>query len=289
MQSSHEHDYVFRDRYPERDAVYALFDDRSARARRELGVLADIAYGPHQRETFDLFPGARGAPLVIFVHGGYWQSLSKDRFGFVAAALVRQGFSVALPGYPLAPDVTMNAVIDSVGRSVPAIFETASRIGLAPPFWIASGHSAGGHLAVTLAIGDRDAKALPFAGCVPISGIFDLEPLVETSLNRALRMDVHQAAALSPARMARHCGKLVALVGEAETPGFLAQSQNYSSHWRACGGDALLLRLRQRNHYTVLCDFLEERSEIAGAIVRLGHDHREEGKARDGTQQAALR
>ncbi|MER9839356.1 alpha/beta hydrolase [Mesorhizobium sp. M0145] len=266
-----ESDYIFRDRYPERTEVYRRFDDASAAARAKLRCRCDMPYGAHPREVFDLFPVADGAPLLVFIHGGYWQSLDKNRYSFVAAALVRHGFSVALPNYPLSPDAPMEGIVESIGRCLPAIL---SALGTSPPFWIASGHSAGGHLAATLAMTTR-LPSTRLAACVPISGVFDIEPLVETSLNAALRLDRARAAKFSPIHWAPPPCFLTAIVGADETPGFLGQSQDFLEHWRRSGQNARLVSMPARNHYTILCDMLEERSEIAREVVRAAEDFRQ--------------
>jgi arylformamidase len=259
---ANESGYVFRDRHPERLDVYRRFDEASAAARAALSCLLDVPYGPHPRQTFDLFPAAEGAPLVVFFHGGYWQSLDKDRYSFVASSLVRHGFSVALPNYPLAPAAPMEAIVEGLGGCLSAIIR-AMRV--APPFWMAAGHSAGGHLAAILAM-TSVAPGAPLAACVPISGIFDVEPLVQTSLNAALGLDRERARRLSPARLAPPQCRLAAIVGADETADFLAQSQDFVEHWRACGENAEVVLMRAKNHYTILCDLLEERSEIAAQI-----------------------
>lgn len=260
---ANEAGYVFRDRHPERGEVYRRFDEASAAARATLGGRLDLPYGPHPREKFDLFAGPAGAPLVVFVHGGYWQSLDKERYSFVAVPLLASGFSVALPGYPLAPEASSETIVASIRRCLPAI---VAALGTPPAFAVASGHSAGGHLAAMLAM--AEAPPVPIAACVPVSGIFDVEPIVETSLNAALGLDAVRARAISPIHLRPPAGcRLVAIVGEAETSAFVAQSQRFSTHWRAAGGDAELVSLAAGNHYTVLCDLLEGRSLIAEAIV----------------------
>lgn len=252
-----ENDYVFSDRYPERSEVYRRFDERSAEARRALPCRLDLPYGPHPRERFDLFAGS-GGPLVIFIHGGYWRSLSKERFGFVAAPLVAMGFTVALPGYPLAPEVTLRSVFDSVRRSVPAILAAAGKRA-----WIVAGHSAGGHLAAMLAAMDWSAAGIDQPACLPISGIFALDPLIETSLNRDLGIDETLAAEMSPLRRPTPQGGVRLVVGAAETPGFLKQSADYLSYCRSAGCDAALVQLSGRNHYTIVGELWEERSAVA--------------------------
>jgi arylformamidase len=270
---ANEAGYVFRDRYPEREHVYRRFDEASAAARATLPCRRNLPYGPHPRQVFDLFAAGEGAPLVIFVHGGYWQSLDKERYSFVAAALVPRGFSVALPNYPLAPDASLEAIVESVGGCLPAILQALGT----PPFWIATGHSAGGHLAAMLAMAG-DAGNVPLAACAPISGIFDVEPLVETSLNAALGLDRQRAAKLSPMRRPPPLCPLTAFVGADETPDFVRQSRQVVEHWHASGRHAEFVSLREKNHYTVLCDLLEEQSEIAEGITRAAQAFRREEK-----------
>jgi arylformamidase len=271
---ANEAGYVFRDRYPEREHVYRLFDEASAAARTALPCKRNLPYGAHPRQVFDLFPAGEGAPLVIFVHGGYWQSLDKDRYSFVAAALVPHGFSVALLNYPLAPEASLEAIVESVGGCLPAVMEA---LAAPPPFWIATGHSAGGHLAAMLAM-KREAGNVPLAACAPISGIFDVEPLVETSLNAALGLNRHRAAKLSPMRRRPPLCPLTAFVGADETIDFMVQSRQVVEHWQASGRHAEFVSLRDKNHYTVLCDLLEEQSEIAEGITRAAQAFRREEK-----------
>lgn len=264
-----ERDYVFSDRYPERDGIYRLFDERSEEVRRSLQCRLDLPYGSHPRERFDLFPGS-GGPLVIFIHGGYWRSQSKERFSYVAAPLVRTGFTVVLPGYPLAPEAALPRVFDSVKRSVLAIF---ADIGGAMP-WIVAGHSAGGHLAALLAAMDWREHGIGQPACLPISAIFALDPLIETSLNRDLGIDEALAAEMSPLSMAAPYGPLRILVGAEETPGFLRQSADYFAHCRSSGRDAELVRLSGRNHYTIVGELLEEGSVVAQQFASLAHSLR---------------
>ncbi|RWA67329.1 alpha/beta hydrolase [Mesorhizobium sp.] len=270
--SSKEYGYVFRDRHPERTDVYRLFDEASAAARSSLICQRNVVYGAHPREVFDLFPAGERAPLVVFVHGGYWQSLDKDRYSFVASVLVGRGFSVALPSYPLAPETPIETIVTGIGAFLPAILRA---LPTPPAFWIATGHSAGGHLAATLAMRSPMAS-VPLAACVPISGIFDVEPLAETSLNAALGLDRERAARISPIRWpVPHC-RLAAIVGTDETQEFREQSQRFSSYWSDSGQHAELVPMHGKNHYTILCDLLEERSEIAEEIVRMAEAFRRE-------------
>src|SRR5438874_244911 len=99
-----ERQYVFSEHHPSRATVYREIATASAAARRDAPVHLDLAYGEHARHRIDLFPGRDAGPLVVFFHGGYWRSQHKDSYGFVATALRRHGMSVAVIGYPLAPE-----------------------------------------------------------------------------------------------------------------------------------------------------------------------------------------
>ncbi len=268
MARADESDHVFRDRHPERQDVYALYDAESERSRNELSCMLDLPYGRHERMTFDLFPGPRDAPLVIFFHGGYWQSLDKRRFSFVAGALSARGFSVALPNYPLTPDVSLERCVASAASSVPAIFEALARLGAQPSIWLTLGHSAGGHLAICAGKSASQAPAR-FAGMVPISGIFDLQPLVGTSLNKALKLTLSRAARLGPVNDDLPAVSYRIVVGGDETEGFVGQAEKLRQKLSRAGRDVTLERLAGRNHYTVLKDLLSPDSSVIRVIEDL--------------------
>ena len=255
-----EEQFVFGDRFPERNEVYSRIEALSAAARRDHRVHLDIAYGLHPRERLDLFPGPSGAPLVAFIHGGYWRSHDKARYGFVAPALLRAGFSVAVLGYPLAPEWSLQGIVASLGKALHLLARDGPSWGLSPARTYLCGHSAGGHLAALLA-GSGGAD-----GCACISGIYDLRPLLRTSINRDLRLDASDASALSPILRPPGNGWLVTAFGDGETSAFIEQSSAYGRHWSASGGHWTRLPLDGANHYTVLLDLAFTRSLIVAAI-----------------------
>jgi arylformamidase len=269
---SDEPDYAFRDRHPERNDVYALYDRESERTRKETACLPDLPYGPHPRMTFDLFPGRRRGPLAIFFHGGYWQSLDKRRFSFVARTLVAEGFSVALPNYPLAPEARLEQIADAATASIPAILETVIREIDTPSSWLTAGHSAGGHLAVWAgihALPHPVAQSIAFAGAAAMSGIFDLRPLVGTSINEKLDLTIGRAARLSPIDCTLPPTCFRAMVGADETPGFVDQAARFASRARSAGRNVRSVALAGLNHYTILKDLLSARSVIAGVLKEM--------------------
>lgn len=292
MARSDEPDYVFRERHPERHDIYALYDAESERARADHDCILDLRYGPHQRMTFDLFAGPPKSPLVIFFHGGYWQSLDKSRFSFVAGALRSRGFSVALPNYPLAPDATPEKSVAAATASVPAIFEALAQLGAKPSCWLTSGHSAGGHLAIWAGnVADYAplARSVPFAGMVPVSGIFDVAPLVGTSLNKALKLSLNRAARLGPINHDLSKTRYRMIVGADETSGFLGQSERFRSMLGQAGHDATVETLAGRNHYTILRDLLSSDSSVIKVIEDLVGVGGDRANRRNSEKQAQLR
>ncbi|USG61260.1 alpha/beta hydrolase [Sneathiella marina] len=264
-----EAEFVFRDRYPERSEIYERFDTESATLRAAGAAQLDRPYGAHPRARFDLFPGQSGKGLVVFVHGGYWQSHNKERYSFVAAPFLRDGSSVALVGYPLAPEVGIATMIIHIGAAIAAIFDALHRSGIAPSGWVLTGHSAGGHLAASAAPA-LPASVMPLSGLVPISGLFDLSPLLGTSVNHLLKMDTDMAKSASPLEYPAAETQLIAIVGSAETKEYLRQSSAMVDKYQAADrhGSALVT-LPGENHYSILLELLQPRSIISGIVSKV--------------------
>lgn len=263
-----EAEFVFRDQYPERSEIYERFDTESATLRKTVVSQLDQPYGAHPRARFDLFPGQSGKGLVIFVHGGYWQSLSKERYSFVAAPFLRRGSSVAIVGYPLAPDVSIAAMVDHIGAAIVAVFDALRQRGIIPSSWVLTGHSAGGHLAVSAAAA-LPTSVVPLSGLIPISGLFDLFPLLGTSVNHALKMDENIAKSLSPLEQPTVKSPLIAIVGSAETKEFLRQSSAIAEKYQLAGRyRSDLVILPNENHYSILLELLQPRSVISDIISK---------------------
>lgn len=267
-----EHDYVFSDRFRERTDVYQSIAAASESARRDWPVWIDLAYGDHPLERLDLFPGGPGSPLLIFMHGGYWSSLNKSSFSYVAPPFLRRGFSVAVLGYPRAPAMCVAGIVRSVRKGVRWLGdEGAAHLPDTGSFYTC-GHSAGGHLAVMVAIDDGGEesdgcpRAPPVAGCAPLSGIFDLRPLAHTTIAGRIGLDEASAEGLSPQLKPAPSGWLLAGVGEAETPGFAGQTSNYVQRCRSLGADASTLVLPMANHYTVLLELGRDEGAFVQAV-----------------------
>jgi len=265
--------YNNRLRVPEFEDIVARWREASAEARPAPGARLDLRYGAGAREDLDFFPapGAGGAtPLLAFIHGGYWQSLSKDVFAFVAPNFTAAGIAVANIGYPLAPDVTMDELVDSVRRAVLWLSDNAAELGCDPDRLHVSGHSAGGHLTATMAcidFAEHGGRPNLMAGGCAISGLFDLEPIQLTYLNDNLRMDRDTALRNSPVRLVRPGGPpLLLSVGGTESDEFHRQQEEFAAAWRGRGNEAIEVPEPGMNHFTVLDEFATDGRPLHEAV-----------------------
>lgn len=228
---------------------------RSAATRNKPGVRLDIPYGDGPRRAWDFFPAGDGAPVFLFIHGGYWLRNDRAMFSFVADGLAARGIASAVIGYPLTPEVRLSAIVADCGAAVASVAAVtgAKRI-------VVGGWSAGGHLAALM------LERPEVAAAVPISGIFDLEPIAACSMNATIGLDADEVAALSPVRRAA-TGKPAALfVGAAELP----ELRRQSALWAAHTGAPLMLP-PGRNHFSVLDDLWSPEGPICAAVARLAH------------------
>jgi len=260
VQPDPENDPVFQyltgQRNASQPALLAAFEQESVAALQALRPDRDIAYGSHPRQCFDLFraPGAKAT--IAYFHAGYWQSRDKEQFHFLAPPLVGAGFDLAVVNYPLCPDVTMEELTAAARDAIPAVHAFVSIGRNEPGRVIAAGHSAGGHLAVELALTDwraRGATREPVAGVVALSGVYDLQPLIATPLNEKLRMTAQMARAASPIfRVRGGMPQALFAVGGLETGAFQTQNRNMCAAWQAQGNAAKALVVDGADHFSLL-------------------------------------
>ena len=257
-----EAEYNNRARVPDHPAVMQRWRE-SAEAARAARPPVGIAYGRGPREIMDLFSAGDEAPIAVFLHGGYWQALDKGWFSGLAPALLAHGVSLAIPSYDLCPAVRLGTILRQVRTAVDAVRRrTAARA-------VVFGHSAGGHMAACMLSEGRASAA------VAISGVFDLLPLIPTSLNAALDLDEREAAALSPIHWPVPNGStpggtvLDCVVGADESPEFLRQSRMMADHWGAQGVETRYEALAGLNHFTVLDPLFDPDSALVRRIAAL--------------------
>ena len=236
--------------------LLASFDERNAGVSELPHWERDLPYGTHTRETADVLPLAAGAlGTVMYFHAGYWQSRDKAQFRFLAPAFNAMGWHAALVNYPLCPEASVARIVESAGRALRQLRTHQFAHGRTGAI-VLCGHSAGAHLAIELALQAttaHDQMPCPVAGVVAISGIYDLQPLVTTSLNTRLQLSADTAQACSPLLRAR-TGTVPALfiVGETETPAFHEQNDAMARQWKEHRNVTLTETVPGADHFSVL-------------------------------------
>jgi arylformamidase len=269
-----EAEYNNRARVPEHPGIIAGWKESAAACRAshknaELGV----AYGTSARQTLDIFwPNQkRDAPLALFIHGGYWQALDPSSFSHLAKAANANGVALALCGYDLCPQVRVADIIEQVRAAALFLWKRHQRR------IVVSGHSAGGHLTACLLATDwkkfdSNAPEDLVPSGLSISGLFDLTPLVPTTVNNALKLDEAEARKNSPLHWPL-AGKriLEAWVGGAESAEYLRQSRTVANQWSKRGAETAYREIAGANHFTVLDPLNEPLSEISQRLAALAH------------------
>ena len=205
-----DRDYDLRAAFPDYEFFFEDWRVRSQTAKDELSCLLDVAYGPGQRDRIDFFPAASAsAPLLVFIHGGYWRSLDKSDFSFLAVPFVKRGVSLAIINYDLFPGTTMSRVVAQVRGACAWAADNAERMGVPCKQFHLAGWSAGAHLSAMALCGENlPTRALPISSLLAISGVYDLRPVLQTSANADLRLDQAEADRNSPMNLsppARAC------------------------------------------------------------------------------------
>jgi len=248
---------------PEHATHFVQWADASEDAREAHANVRDIAYGDGPMEKLDIFPAAkRGAPVLVFIHGGYWRSLDKSDHSFIAPAFKNEGACVVIPNYALCPAVTVSHIVMQMVKALAWTYRNIKKYGGDPERIAVIGHSAGGHLAAMMAtcVWGAYGKDLPadlVKNAMSISGLYDLEPIRQTPfLKDSLRLTPEQVAKASPAWLpAPKYGTLSTLVGADESPEFL----RHNDLMRAAWGRKIVPvceTVPGRNHFSVLEDLV---------------------------------
>jgi len=264
-----EAEYNNRARVPEHPVHIAGWQRDSAAYRESARCELDLAYGHGERHRLDLFhpPGGdAGGPVVLYIHGGYWQSLDKSTSSHLARGANERGLTVAIPSYTLAPAASLAAIVSEIEAAADFVMQRTGR-----PL-VVSGHSAGGHLTACL-MARSGGLQFPVRVAMPISGLFDLPPLVTTSINRALGLSIEEAHRLSPLEWDPPAGgRLVAVVGGAESDEFLRQSRAIADRWGEAGVATRYHEVPGANHFDVIAGLADPSDPLVDLIMDLAAD-----------------
>ncbi len=262
------------------EALNAIKADQSARSAAYIAEATrkhiDLAYGPHERERLDIFlPENDGAPMFAFIHGGYWQWNDKEGFEFLAKELNAAGAAFANIEYALCPAVTMAEISDQCRRAIAYLWREAGRYGYDASRIVVSGHSAGGHLTAMMQATDWPAfeEGLPMdvvAAGLPISGVYDVEPIRLTPLNDAVRLKLEDVASQSPMFMKpTSTGPSVIAFGGNEYDEFDRQAHDLAAAWAKHGMETSTLMMPGRDHFTALSALAETDHDLFAAALKL--------------------
>ncbi len=225
----------------------------------------------NRRGTLDIYHAADSSRLLVFVHGGYWRALDKTYVAFIAEAYRRAGITVAMPGYDLVPDLRIEEIADQIREA----FKFAADI-LSPREIVVAGHSAGAQLAAMLALDQSQLRSGgPIVGFAGVSGVFDLRPLLRTSINADLGLTIEDAARASPALrleclpLASKLPTCLTIVGGNETQGFKEWSRDFDARWRHRNGAARCMVVDGATHFSILDHIADPDDPACAAVLGL--------------------
>lgn len=248
---------------------------RSREAERTLDCQKNLQWGAGPDETFDYFRAASGgAPLLVFIHGGYWQELSKEESLFAAPNCVKNGIAFAAINYTLAPRASVKTIANQCRRAVAHLHREAGSLGFDHRRLYVAGSSAGAHLAAMLLVHGWQAAAGAaddaVAGAILLSGIYDLEPLVDTYVNAPLHLTAADAATVSPMRLPLGSPvRSIVAWGENETREFKRQSRTYAALLEAAGFPVTACELQGINHFDIVFGLADRETQLGRATLEL--------------------
>jgi len=253
-----------------------MYIDESRAAHRSLKDImkANIKYGPEKRSNMDMFIPINDEPLPIhvFIHGGYWQELSKNESAFAAPNFVDHNIIFIAFDYTLAPEANLFEIVDQTRRGIISIIKKAASFDGDPNNVTISGSSAGGHLvAEVLSTNWKEYgfDECPVKGALCLSGVFDLEPIVDTYVNDPLKMTKEDAHNLSPLyHVPDHSCPIIFTVGENETSEFHRQTQEYMEACNEKGIETSYIEMTRINHFDIALELNKKDSPLFQAVLK---------------------
>jgi arylformamidase len=244
--------------------MVAGWERRSAEMRARYSDHLDLRFGPRERNRIDFLKVAEKGPTLLFIHGGYWQTRAKEVFALFAEGPMAHGINVALIGYTLAPDATLDQIVAEIHTGIDFLAEQLPALGGDGNRIVVSGWSAGGHL-TAMALSHRHVKA-----GMAISGIYDLEPIRASYLNIKLGLDEAMSRRNSPMMQAGGAMKPLALVaGSAELPLLRQQTADFAGHRARYGLPVIYEEIPGADHFTIMNEMMSPTGRITGLIRQL--------------------
>ncbi|MCT9070382.1 alpha/beta hydrolase [Cupriavidus gilardii] len=273
-QESLDKQYNNRAAVPQHPAILARWAADAAAFRQAHAVQEDLCYASDPKQTLDYFPaGGPGRPLLIFIHGGYWQALDKSDSSHLAAPYLARGIDVAVLNYRLAPQATMAEIVRDNRGAVVWLHRNARVLGFDAERVFVSGHSAGGQLVGMLAGTQWQDFGLPadvLKGACSISGLYDLEPIRLCYLNRVIGLTEADVAAYSPMRHPPTTTlPMILTVGGDESAEYHRQQDEYAALLRQRGVPVRIVVQTGGHHFDALDRLGDAQSELAAAVLAM--------------------
>lgn len=277
---SHAFDDQFdlRSRHPDFQQYFDRNDSLSERAAETLPCQLDVPYGSHPLQTIDRFPSKRkNAPIVVFIHGGYWKGLDKRSYRFIAPPFIEADCATCLINYRLSPEIGLEGIIEDTIDALRSIRDHASSLNGDPKKLYVTGHSAGGHLALMTAMrlhAKNDPLLSSIKGILSVSGLFDLDPIRKSFLNETLQLDDPAVAQFSPILNETFNTDIPLrfAVGDGETEAFIQQSQAIDERMNRNGNNSEFALLPKLNHFDIVYELGESNGVLAKQLLQIIKD-----------------
>jgi arylformamidase len=254
-------------------SYFERYANESASARSDIDCMLDVRFGPTVEETLDIFPAAQAdAPILFFIHGGYWKRMSSKEFSYVARGFVPHGVTVIVSNYALCPKVSVPEITRQARAAIAWAKTTEFAFNGDRDNINVAGHSAGGHLATrTLTtdwVNDYDLPADTVKSAHSFSGVYDLSPLRYAFVQPALQLTDEVIQRESPLfNIPESAGPLVAEVGAQESNEFRRQSADFVNAWQAAGLEGSYVEQAGTNHFSVIHDLGDPESALCERVL----------------------
>ena len=235
----------------------------SAALRASRNAFLDVPYSDGERTKFDLYPGSDSSmPCFVFLHGGYWQRNSREVFAMLVEGIAAHGWSVAIPGYTLAPEARIAQIVAETHDALDWLGENGPEYGIAGPL-ILSGWSAGAQLAAMALGHPRVSSGLA------ISGVYDLAPIRDTALDTAMQFSDDDIVRFSPLRCSVVHKRLDIVYGTEELPALVHDAINFHALRVDADAPGLLMPVEGADHFSILGSLREKDGLLTKALLRL--------------------